>query len=557
MKTHDQEPGQDVNVEDGWDERAEEGAPAFSPSTRNKSNSRRVTWISLAVVVVLIGLSVSVFAFLFHRQEQSQVGGSQWSEVLSNYQVSKLIAAPGQPDTLYACALPTKANSGGVTQPSGAQSYTLLKSTDAGSRWQDLGMQAALGSTCEVVVSPTNADELYVLSSSSTTLPGSTLPFFKHSLDGGRSWQAVSPKLHGTSAAWSVSQISLVGNQLFGLQSMPQGSVPRGASGQPAINVGLVRLVKSMDGGRTWNAVATPLANQNLSVHEYQVDPSNASTLYILAGASGFPGLTPQAPQMPGLMNTELYKSTDGGANWTLLVKNLSYNAQLQIASAKPGWLFLGQSFGPVPLAATAGSDTYALPANGKAQASIQNSFNLRMSRDGGATWKDITPKDNEALSSSWLVGADGTVYRYTQSFKMPTMQGGSGSSGSSSSNPGQSTVGSTPAGQPTSGTRLSKPTTTPQLKNGVPYIPASGTPAGPVILSPPASQPTASTVPVTGDGSLQIYTPTANSWQKLTQGPDTLTGWLLAVTGQSGQQRLWLMGTYAQGDALYVINLS
>jgi hypothetical protein len=339
---------------------------------------------------------------------------------------------------------------------------------------------------------------------------------------------------------------------------MPQGFVPRGASGQPAIRIGLVRLVKSLDGGRTWNPIDTQLANQNLSVHEYQIDPSNTSTLYILAGASGFPGLTPQVPHMPGLMGTELYKSTDAGANWTSLVKNLSYNAQLQIASARPGWLFLGQSFGPVPLAAMAGgSDTYALPANGKALSSIQNSFSLRMSRDGGAIWKDITPKDNEALSSSWLVGADGTVYRYTQSFKMPTIQGGSGSSGSSSSNPGQSNVGSQPAGQPTGGTPLPKPTTPPQLKNGVPYIPASGTPAGPVIMSPPSSQPTASTVPVTGDGSLQFYTPTANSWHELTKGPDTLTGWLLAVTGQPGQQRLWLMGTYAQGDALYVINLS
>jgi hypothetical protein len=257
----------------------------------------------------------------------------------------------------------------------------------------------------------------------------------------------------------------------------------------------LPRLVTSVDGGQTWTVVDTKLVSTNMGVRDYAVDPSNTTTIYELLGPA-FGPIQPAtgAPKsitgsLPNSMDGALYKSTDGGATWKLLLDNLPFGSQLQLAQNTPNVLYVGGVRSPLPYAAQQNH-----PGVEPAFPLQTGAFHLHMSNDGGATWHDVPNLPQTFYALSWFAGADGKVYTYSTN-NLP---------GGSSSNPG---------GQATA-------------------IVATAVPAVPAIAVPGSGNPTP---------TIERFDPNSNAWSTLTKPP--VSGLLLAVTPTSTNSgaALWL----------------
>jgi hypothetical protein len=130
-----------------------------------------LSWLSglgaVLVVILVVGASAFVFAQLSqHRQGGERAGNpaaGKWTQVLSGYSVSSVVAADNAPAVLYACAWRAQPNTPVPPEQSGTgnAAYTVLKSTDDGTHWQDVGSKAGLGGSCQVAVNPADSNELF------------------------------------------------------------------------------------------------------------------------------------------------------------------------------------------------------------------------------------------------------------------------------------------------------------------------------------------------------------------------------------------------------------
>src|SRR5260370_15770420 len=115
------------------------GTPAVPTSP---ARSKRKGWLAgvgaIIVVVLVVGLSALVSAQLRqHQANQSTTSmppSGQWKQVLQGYTISSIVAARSNPSVLYACAMQAS-----VTSQSSPGSPTVLRSTDFGDHWQDIG----------------------------------------------------------------------------------------------------------------------------------------------------------------------------------------------------------------------------------------------------------------------------------------------------------------------------------------------------------------------------------------------------------------------------------
>jgi hypothetical protein len=498
---------------------------------------RNASWLAGfgAVLVVILLIGVSVFIFAQARQHatngtaQTQIPpAGTWMQVLQGYSLNSLVAAPNNPATLYACALssqsqgtPTQGNAGS------SQHFTVLHSSDFGTHWQATGDAIALGYTCQIAINPTNSNDVYAAGTSSGN---TTVGILFHSTDGGQTWTTVHPKFslpsYSPVVEWSVQQITIAGGHLFGIQFVQSGGP---VHVQPS-GMLLPRLVTSIDGGQTWTILDTQLASTNMGVHDYAIDPSNTATIYELLGPT-FGPIQPAvgAPKsIAGGIADALYKSTDGGATWKLLLDNLPFGSQLQLAQNIPNILYVGGVRGPLPYVVQQGH-----PAVEPAFPLQTGAFQLHMSNDGGATWHDVPNLPQSFFALSWFAGADGKVYAYSTN----NLPGGSSSSG-------------TPVGQATATivtpVAAVPPVATPNT------APAASVSSVNVVVSSQGS----STVAIQGSGNpnptIERYDPNSNAWSTLTKPP--VSGLMLAVTptGTSSGAALWLFADSNGKLALY-----
>jgi photosystem II stability/assembly factor-like uncharacterized protein len=74
-------------------------------------------------------------------------------------------------------------------------------------------------------------------------------------------------------------------------------------------------VLKSTDGGATWSLLGADVFYRR-TISRIVIDPSDADTVYVAVGALAFDGL-------PG--NTGVWKSTDGGQSWNLMVDGIPH----------------------------------------------------------------------------------------------------------------------------------------------------------------------------------------------------------------------------------------
>lgn len=482
------------------------------PPARKKG----ISWIASAGAIAAVVLVISVCVLVFARLAQRGSGSTQgphlvgWILVLSGYTLTSLAAARSNPAVLYACA--TRGDGLGNNPI-----YTILQSTDFGTHWQDIGSKAGFVGHCQLTINPADSNDIYAVTGSAGVSNGTpSSDILKHSADGGKTWKNIQPTLHIAGPqfpiAWQAQQINMVGDRLLGLQSVPAG-IPQP---QQSRVLQLVRLVTSVDGGYTWTVLDNQFQATKLAVRSYTVDPTNSKAIYELVGRPLLPGgpasrsEPPPTPVAPYNTDGDLYRTTDGGVQWQLVLKSLPFGSEVRLASNKPQVIYAGGSPSPLPLAGVRPRYPSSVTAFRPGGA---GSFNMYVSSDGGVSWRETAPLLSIPYVQRWFAGPDGRVYAY-----------GGGFAGGTPDR--QLTAAATPA-----------PPSTPDRGEAAPMR-GSPTKQVPTITPSPASY-----------NAIESYDPSTDKWSELS-GPQT-QGTLLAVTPVrvGGDSLLWFM---ASTRALY-----
>ena len=527
---------------------------AWARQWRQHRGSARGLISGVAIVAVLALMTFAVFTQLAQRRGAAADGELEtWTRVLSGYSVSELVSAPSQPDVMYACASkPDPA--GSVVNSSGGTyvnpPFSVLRSGDGGATWAATLTSAQLSGNCQITVSPSNSDDIYVESDPRIVSTDALVePYLLHSTDGGRTSTRIDPvvfDVSGNSSAivWSVEDLTQVGNRLFGLATVPElKNVPLPQpTPEPQYAFSLERLVMSSDGGHTWAVLDGVFESAELGVRSFAVESANPQIIYILVGRpvgpvmyqGQHPPALPAFPPQPSNVSGDLYKTATGGQQWTRVLADLPYGTTVRVSgtgSSTP-LIYVGGSPSPTPLvastAASAGNSTSAHAA----LTSGLGDFSLWTSADGGSRWRQAAPTPHQVYIDRWLVGPSGDVYVYQGGYF-----GGYGAGGSGSGSSGSATGSGTPVIIPPAGPA------TPATSVGGTAMPVTGAVQ---ILS-------ASTATATGTGTNTCYRydPSTREWSMIAM-PEK-QGYLLAVNGSSnGQKVLWFMAEDNTQASLY-----
>lgn len=523
------------------------------------SHPRRLSRLAGVGTIVVVALVVVASVILFttwrgQRPGTSTPAAGQWIHSLDGYSVSSLTAARSDPATLYACVSPFRSG-GSSGAASGASSSTgsgsaasvpadsggaastgatIMRSTDYGAHWQDIGVNAGLHGTCMLAVDPSHSDHLYVIDApASVSSGGNSASLLKFSTDAGRTWDTIAPQWDATiknaKTPWTVQQLSMAGDKLYGLQWLQGQQDERGDQGGAIPDrIPVAHLVESSDGGHTWSVIKNTFSGPK-GVQRFVVDPTNPDTIYAVVGTPFYEG-TPALPQgkMPGgaySLTRELYKTTDNGKTWTQLLKDLYYGADVQLASGKPSTVYAGGIIGPMPLGAQSAADTASYVQSG-------NEFKLRVSQDSGASWHDVPLPSKLYPTQFWFVDEHGRLFVAASSIN------GTGGQGTD--------VASTAVAPPAT------PAVPPGSGKAAPQIDASNASTD---AAPPDQYAYAKVDQVSGTTQIQWYDPASGAWSNPLQAP--IYGSLIAITpaGTANQTIVWLAeySNNAQGLASFI----
>ena len=318
---------------------------------------------------------------------RSDDAGASWrgaSAGLPAYRVQTIAIDPTSPSTLYA----------GTLTPDGVQSVGIFKSTDGGASWVDINLGlfdplTGIGplDIWGLAIDPKNHN---------TILAGSRFSEIFKSVDGGQSWQ------YKTFGGYSVY-----------LETSAFRFDPGNSSNVLAAST--LGLLRSTDGGDTWNGYG----NVGDAFFTLVADPASATTLY--AG---------------NVNGSGIFKSTDGGAHWTTINKGLPANQGatgalplvLGIAPdpAHPATLYAG-TYGNGIYRSTDGGSNWSSAGSGmrttyvsalafEASATLVAATfggGVYRSEDGGDTWSPSSAGLDAGIAHALLSdpAAPGTVY--------------------------------------------------------------------------------------------------------------------------------------------------
>lgn len=281
---------------------------------------------------------------------RSTDGGASWQAAdgsITNDTFYDLALDPSDAQTLYAATTDPAFTAGG-----------LYRSTDRGSHWSPVTLDTPVQAATAVAVDPEDASRIYTAASASVH-DG----VLHASMDGGQTWATLGAGLSGAvshdvacdtviaDSAYAVSTPSVYRTDDAGGSWTLRGTTPDGIVSLAVdptdsqnlyagtLTLGVVGLIRSVDGGASWNPASDGLTLSNL--YKVAVSPSAPDHL-LVAG------------------DEALYESVDGAGSWSPVL-----TGQMRSAAFDPSdttILYAG-------LFPTVGED------------------GLERSNDGGATW--------------------------------------------------------------------------------------------------------------------------------------------------------------------------
>jgi photosystem II stability/assembly factor-like uncharacterized protein len=282
--------------------------------------------------------------------------GASWTPLTDNQPslaVGALTLDPNNADIVYV----------GTGEPHAAQdSYYgagVLKSTNGGISWQQLGASEFTGlGISAVLVQPGNSSVVYVACSSAVIRgPSTSVSGIFKSNDGGQNWSHVAAPCSGCLGASDL--IMDPTNPLTLYAAFWQQGI-----------------FKSTNGGLNWQYLSSGLPGRDFNRIELATAPSNPLVLY-----AGFEMAIPG--QYTG---AKVFKTVNGGQSWQELSRAPNYcggqcwyDNVIGVSPGDPNVVYLG------------GSASYvSLPRWSVREVIVR-------SRDGGNTWEDLSPNDSPA----------------------------------------------------------------------------------------------------------------------------------------------------------------
>ena len=260
----------------------------------------------------------------------------------------------------------------------------LAKSTDGGITWNRLaGPIPGVAGVGALTVDPQSSNTLYV-ATVETTAPSVSLYVIFKSTDGGQSWSAVNTTVPAVqSLVFSPLHAMFAGTSVGVFKSTDAGvNWGQTGAGISAVDIEVLTadpvspatiyagvnngLFKSLDGGGSWSSLGapSPLAAPS-PVRSLLIDFSNPNVLY----------LQPSGPSecSPAAGDLYLYKSTNGGAGWSIIPSRVpAFGCQVE----SPAMAM--DPIDPNTLYLPYGDDWYG--------------FTILKSTDGGADWTNLGP---------------------------------------------------------------------------------------------------------------------------------------------------------------------
>ena len=314
-------------------------------------------------------------------------GGTTWDPIFDDYAylaIAEIELDPNDENTVWV-GTGDKNFGGGSHLGNG-----LYKSADAGSTWNHIGLETT-GIVTEIAIDPTNSDRIFV-STLGNTYEKTTDRGIYRTTDGGSTWQNVlfiSDSSGVIDMVMDPSNPDILYATGFNRINLPFQAKTDG----PDANI-----YKTTDGGNNWVELTNGLPpgdHSRIGLAISNVDPNTLYASYTDANSEDI---------------LDIYKTTDGGANWTALNVHTA-GAQPLPTDAQGGF---GWYFGEV----------YLNPYDNNQL--IVPGVDMFRSQDGGTNWVMNVPPwydyivhaDKHAIlfldAQSYIIATDGGLYKTT-----------------------------------------------------------------------------------------------------------------------------------------------
>ena len=228
--------------------------------------------------------------------------GSNWTPLFDREatgSIGAIALAPSAPNVIYV------GTGAGIIRPDLATGNGMYRSNDTGRTWTQLGLEATQ-MIAYVDVDPTNPDRLFVAALGHPYGPNAERGIYRSS-DGGRTFEKVLYKDEYTSGNEVRIDPSNPNTVYATLWQQQQTFYEAASFGPDSTWPGAGGIYKSTDGGTTWTQLGgglPPVLEANIAIA-----PSNPQVIYTMIAS-----VNPAGGSGP----VSFYKSTDGGAHWTL-----------------------------------------------------------------------------------------------------------------------------------------------------------------------------------------------------------------------------------------------
>ena len=319
----------------------------------------------------------------------------------------------------------------------GGASGGIFKSTDYGVNWLpifDKEVSLAIG---DLEIDPNNDSIIYAGTGEPNTGGGSITydgnGVYK-SINAGKTWKSIGLFNVGTVGKISVAKTNSNVVYVAAVGNIYQKSTNKG-------------LYKSTDGGTNWTKVL--YISDSTSVNDVAVSPVDANVLY----ATTWERISRPGVRVYGGITTNLYKSTDGGTNWTKLLADDTNRGKMTIdippTNANKLYVSISNKDGTFNTIYRYDGTTFTNASNGvygsttytwwfggiKCHPTDENivyfsDFNLYRTVNGGSSWQTVAASSHVDQHSVFVhpkniskvvIGNDGGIYTSTNTLSSLT----------------------------------------------------------------------------------------------------------------------------------------